>query len=180
MSLEDKLYPLLALYDRFPDGLKKGIGFTYRQLPVSFRRGEQYGRFKNLVEAGEHWDAKQIEEYQLEQVRRTLEQANRHCPFYQKRFAEAGFKPERMQSLEDLKTAPLLEKIDLINHRDELAATNVPASARLYMKCACERAPLHDHGRKHRTTGWILPGEGSWTREGGSFPRSDVESRRVF
>ena len=133
MSLEDKLYPFLALYERFPEGVKKGIGFTYRQLPESVRRGKRYGYFKELVEAGEKWDRKKIEEYQFEQVRRTLAQAGKFCPFYRRRFAEAGFKPERVQSLEDLRGAPMIEKVDVINHREEMAATNIAPSQRLYM-----------------------------------------------
>jgi phenylacetate-CoA ligase len=133
MSLEDKLYPFLALYERFPEGVKKGIGFTYRQLPESVRRGKRYGYFKELVEAGEKWDRKKIEEYQFEQVRRTLAQAGKFCPFYRRRFAEAGFKPERVQSLEDLRGAPMIDKVDVINHREEMAATNIAPRQRLYM-----------------------------------------------
>ena len=133
MSLEDKLYPFLALYERFPDGVKKGLGFGYRQLPESIRLGKRYRHFKELAEAGEGWDRKEIEEYQFAQVRRTLQQAKQYCPFYEKRFADAGFNPERMHSLDDLKQAPFLEKIDLINHREEIAAANIPPLKRLYM-----------------------------------------------
>jgi phenylacetate-CoA ligase len=133
MSLEDKLYPFLALYDRFPDGLKWGLGFSYRQLPQSFRRGKHYGRFRALVEEAEAWSEKEIQEYQFQQLRKTLEVATHHCPFYQRRFAEAGFDPDKLQSPDDLKNAPLLEKIDLIKHREEMASRAMPPSKRLYL-----------------------------------------------
>jgi phenylacetate-CoA ligase len=133
VSLEDKLYPLLSIYERFPDALKSGLGFTFRQLPESVRRGKHYRRFKQLVEAGESWDQEQIHAYQLQELRKTLHQANGFCPFYTKRFAQAGFRPERLQSVDDLKACPLLEKRDLLEHREEMVATNIPAERRLFL-----------------------------------------------
>jgi phenylacetate-CoA ligase len=133
MSLEDKLYPLLSLYDRFPQKLKWGLGFAYRHLPTSIRRGRHYLEFKKLVEEGEHWDRDQIEEFQLRQLRKTLHQANSYCPYYQRKFAEARFRPESVQSFRDLRDCPVLEKQDLLDHREEMVSTALPASARLYI-----------------------------------------------
>ena len=63
MSLEDKLYPFLAIYDRFPDGIKKAIGIPYRHLPESIRRGKEYARFKAVVEECESWDIAKVEQF---------------------------------------------------------------------------------------------------------------------
>ena len=63
MSLEDKFYPFLALYDRFPDAVKWGLGFSFRQLPQSIRRGKHYSRFRTLAEESEDWDEERIAEY---------------------------------------------------------------------------------------------------------------------
>ena len=49
MSLEDKLYPLLSVYERMPQGLKRTIGWTYRQLPTGFRLGARYAEFRQLT-----------------------------------------------------------------------------------------------------------------------------------
>jgi phenylacetate-CoA ligase len=133
MSLEDKLYPLLSVYDRFPDNLKWGLGWVYRHLPESVRRGKHYREFKNLVQSGEHWDKDEIAEYQLKQLRKTLHQANSYCPYYQRRFAEAGFRPETVQSSGDLRGCPILEKQDLLDHREEMVSSAYPDSARLYI-----------------------------------------------
>jgi phenylacetate-CoA ligase len=133
MSLEDKLYPLLSVYDRMPHGLKATAGFIYRHLPESLRRGKEYRPFKNLAERGENWSAEQIQEYQLKQLRKTLHQANSYCPFYQGRFAEARFRPEKLQSPEDLAACPFLTKQDLLEHREEMVSKALPASARLYI-----------------------------------------------
>lgn len=133
MSLEDRLYPLLSLYDRLPHGLKSSIGFAYRHLPESFRRGKEYRNFKRLAEEGEAWTREQIWDYQLKQLRKVLHQANSYCPFYQRRFAEAQFRPEKFQSPEDLARCPFLTKQDLLEHREQMVSTALPASARLYI-----------------------------------------------
>lgn len=133
MSLEDKLYPLLSIYDRLPQGAKWSIGFAYRRIPERFRRGKNYREFKNLAEEGESWSREEIEAYQLKELRKTLHQANAYCPYYQERFAQVKFRPENFRSLEDLKCAPLLEKRDLLEQRDRLASTQVPAKSRLYI-----------------------------------------------
>ena len=133
MSLEDKLYPLLSVYEKLPEGLKRGIGVAYRLLPTAIRRGRHYREFQELAEASETWNADQIRQYQLLQLRRTLHHANAYCPFYQRRFAEAGFRPEKLRVPEDLESCPFITKRDLVDYREEMAATNVPASARLYI-----------------------------------------------
>lgn len=133
MSLEDRLYPLLSLYDRFPTGAKYAIGSAYRLLPESIRRGKQFGHFQRLLEEGESWTREQIWEYQLKQLRRTLHNANSYCPYYTRRFAEAEFRPEKLQSPDDLQRCPTLSKSDLIHHCDQMVATNIPKSERLYI-----------------------------------------------
>lgn len=133
MSLEDKLYPLLALYERMPRSAKWLTGFTYRQLPESFRRGEHYRQFKTLAEEGEGWSRQQIQEYQFQEVRRVLLHARDHCAFYRQQFAVAGFDPAKFNSLADLEKAPLLTKARLIEDRERMLSDAFPQSARLYI-----------------------------------------------
>jgi phenylacetate-CoA ligase len=133
MSLEDKLYPLLSVYDRLPRPVKWSLGAAYRQLPRTFSRGRHYQEFRDLVSNGEHWDQKQVQEYQFTQLRETLLQAHRSCPFYQRRFAEAGFDPRKMDSPDELRRVPMLEKRELLEHREEMASTEHPASSKLYI-----------------------------------------------
>lgn len=133
MSLEDKLYPLLALYDRMPRGVKRVMGVTYRQLPETFRRGEHYREFKNLAEQGENWDREQIRAYQLAQLKKVLLHAEQRCPFYKTRFAEAGFRADAFGDFSELAKCPLLTKQDLLEHRDEMLSDAFAPSDRLYI-----------------------------------------------
>src|SRR5688500_4394426 len=120
MSLEDKLYPFLSFYDRLPRGVKYAIGATYRQLPEKFRRGEHYREFRLLAEGGEQWPRRQIEEYQFQELKRTLSHAARHCPFYRDHFGAFGFDVEKFSSFDDLQQVPTMTKADLLQNRDRM------------------------------------------------------------
>jgi phenylacetate-CoA ligase len=133
MSLEDRLYPLLAAYERLPDGVRRAIGSGYRRLPRRLRYGAGHAHFDALARDGEGWTPEAVRTYQFEQLRHVLLAAQRDCPLYGRRFAEAGFDPARMQAPEDLARCPTLEKRDLVEHRDELTSRAVPASQRLYI-----------------------------------------------
>jgi phenylacetate-CoA ligase len=133
MSLEDQFYPLLSLYERLPEVLKRPAGFVYRHLPPHWRHGARYDEFKRLAGAGENWPLEEIPIYQLKQIRIVLHHAASYCPFYQKRFAEAGFRPESLHEPEDLKKCPFVEKQHLQKHLGEMISTEIPVSQRLYI-----------------------------------------------
>jgi phenylacetate-CoA ligase len=133
MSLEDKLYPLLSLYDRLPSAAKWSLGFAYRCIPTRFRRGKHYKHFKRLAEGGETWDREHIAAYQLKELRRTLHHANAYCPYYQEIFARARFRPEQLRTFEDLEACPFLEKADLLEHRERMVSSAFPARSRLFI-----------------------------------------------
>ena len=133
MSLEDRLYPFLSLYERMPRGIKRAIGTTYRRLPEKYRRGEHYSEFKVLAEGGEHWTRQEIERYQFGELKKTVQHAARHCPFYRERFGAVGFDAAKLSSFEDLQKVPLITKTDLLQHRDEMLSEAFDASQRLYI-----------------------------------------------
>ena len=136
MSLEDQLYPLLDSYNALPRWIQSTLGTTYRHLPRSWRYGARFGEFKELAVAGEQWSVEEIQEYQLKQLRAVLHHAANHCPFYEKRFLRAGFRPENIHGPEDLKACPFVEKRDLQQHLNEMVSTNIRASNRLYFTTA--------------------------------------------
>ena len=128
MSLEDKLYPLLSLYDRLPQGARNAIGVTYRLLPRRIRYGKAYGEFRQLAEESPEWSAAEIAEYHVRELRRTLVNAASYCPFYQRTFAKAGFDPSLLRSSDELANCPLLTKEDIQNNLNDLTSTNIPDS----------------------------------------------------
>lgn len=133
MSLEDRLYPLLALYERLPEGVRRSVGWSYRQLPARWRLGARYPAFRKLAAESESWDVDQIREFQTRQLRQVLIHAGNHCPFYQERFARARFQPELLRGPEDLAACPFTDKGDLQQHLPQMVSSAIPPSQRLYI-----------------------------------------------
>jgi phenylacetate-CoA ligase len=133
MSLEDRLYPLLAAYERLPQPARRALGRGYRWLPARWRWGAAYPEFRRLAEQVAEWDAETILAYQLRELRRVLHHAASFCPLYQKRFMKAGFRPENVQGPGDLGNCPELTKADLQSHLAELTSTEIAARQRLYI-----------------------------------------------
>lgn len=133
MSLEDRLYPLLSLYERLPLGMKRAVGWSWRRIPSRFRLGARFGEFRRLAAEVEGWDLERIAEYQFRHLRQTLIHAGNYCDFYKRRFAEAGFQPELMREPADLARCPTTDKADLQRHLEGMTSSDVPASRRLYI-----------------------------------------------
>src|SRR3954469_6896794 len=85
MSLEDRLYPLLGVYERLPEGFRRAIGRVYRAMPEGLRLGAAYQNFRQLVHLADDWTPSETEEYQLRQLRKILQNAAAYCPFYQRK-----------------------------------------------------------------------------------------------
>ena len=133
MSLEDRLYPLLARYDRLPGFIRAAVGACYRRVPKRWTLGSPYADFEKLARDAEGWSADAVWDYQREQLQRTLLHAAMHCPHYGRAFAASGFHPESVKTPDDLRACPLLEKQHLRADRDSLVSTEFPASSRLYI-----------------------------------------------
>ena len=133
MSLEDRLYPLLSLYDRMPEWSRHAAGRAFRLLPSKWRWGSHYPKFRDLAAAARHWSSDQCRAYQLEQLAAVLRHAGSTCPFYRQSFARAGFDFTRLRRLEDLDNCPTLDKTTLLQHLPELTSAAYPPSARLYV-----------------------------------------------
>jgi len=133
LSLEDRLYPLLATYDRLPDEAKRTLGRAYRALPVRVRSGARFDEFRRLANGAYQESAEACREYQLRELRRVLVHAQAHCPFYAQAFAEAGFRPAAVDDLDGLALCPTLSKRQLADNLAGLTATSVGPKERLYM-----------------------------------------------
>lgn len=132
MSLEDKLYPLLRVYEAAPQPVKSLVGRAYRAIPARLRHGKEYERFQREAAASESWSPEEIATYQLKELRETLLAAG-ESSFYRERFQAVGVDPRELESLEQLKDYPLLTKQDLIASREEMANPRYGAADRLHI-----------------------------------------------
>ena len=122
MSLEDKLYPLLAVYESLPEAARRASGRGWRCLPERMRLGEGYVGFRELIEDSLGWSPERIADYQREQLAATISRARKDCPFYRDRL--------RSNVLEEL---PFITKTDLQTRRDAMLSERYDARQRLYI-----------------------------------------------
>ena len=132
MSLEDTLYPLLRLYESAPQAVKSVLGKAYRALPKTLRYGPKYARFQAEAAEVAEWHPDTIRRYQVSALRDSLMAAG-ECPFHARRFNECGVDPKAFESLEQLSAYHMLNKEDLILHREEMLNPKTTARDRLSM-----------------------------------------------
>jgi phenylacetate-CoA ligase len=87
------------------------------------RRGSQELRILNRLEETQRYDPERLHDLRLGALLQLLDHAVRYVPFYQKRFAEAGFDPLLVKDFDDLKKLPILTKRDIQEHKKELIST---------------------------------------------------------
>jgi len=54
-----------------------------------------------------------LKQLQLKRLQATVRRVARHVPFYQQKFAESGFRPEHVKSMDDLRRLPFTSSADL-------------------------------------------------------------------
>ena len=77
-------------------------------------------RYLKEMEEVQFYSRSRLLEFQWERLHALLKHAYRSCPFYAKRFREAGIDPERMQSPDDLQKLPTLSKSEIQEHMSEM------------------------------------------------------------
>lgn len=94
------------------------IEFSIRDFsyPVSIYR------LRREFERTQWYDTQQMAEYQHRRLRRVVAQAFENVPYYRKLFQRYGLRPTDIETAEDLKRLPVLRKLDVREHGDDLLA----------------------------------------------------------
>ena len=121
---------------------------------VAVRRG---------MEQSQWWQPAKLGELQVRRLRELLMNANEHVPYYRDLFEQLRFDPSRVESLDVLRTLPLLTKSDIranterlkANHAQGLMRFNTGGSSGepLIFFIGNERVS-HDVAAKWRATRW--------------------------
>ncbi|MCL4555102.1 MAG: hypothetical protein M1565_08270 [Actinobacteria bacterium] len=111
-----------ALYYRLPAFLKDLVAATYSLWQHSSRFGEIFAAQLAELERDRYRSAEEIREDQLTRLKQILVHAGSNVPYYGQLFKETGFEPSSVESLEDLRRIPLLDKETVGKRRSELIA----------------------------------------------------------
>ena len=115
------------------------------------------------MEQSQWWQPAQLRELNVRRLRELLMSANEHVPYYRDLFEQLRFNPANVESLDVLRTLPLLTKSDIRANTERLKAKNAQGLARfntggssgepLIFFIGNERVS-HDVAAKWRATRW--------------------------
>jgi len=91
----------------------------------ALKDGETHLSILRRMERSQFFSSDELAALRLARMRAILEHAYENCPFYRKRFKQAGFSPSSFSSFEDILAIPLTTKEDIQNHKDDMAARNL-------------------------------------------------------
>jgi phenylacetate-CoA ligase len=98
------------LYWRMPYSIRCWMAGRYGRQLAKVRNSPWY--YKRLEEIAERdtWTPEQMLAYSNEQLKLLVRHATDHIPFYRDRFADCGLAPASVDSIESLRSLPILEK----------------------------------------------------------------------
>lgn len=85
---------------------------------------------RRALEASQWWSPARIEALRVQRLRRLLQRAAAHVPYYREMFREHGFTPESLSAIADLQRLPFLTKPLIREHFDGLRADDAQGLAR--------------------------------------------------
>ena len=98
--------------------------FTFPAIARRDGLHDLYARIAFLNQS-QYWTHDRLVDLQIKKLRRLSGHAFSNVPYYRELFDEAGFSPDRVSSLEDLKTLPLLDKQIIRSAGEKLIAKNL-------------------------------------------------------
>jgi phenylacetate-CoA ligase len=96
--------------------------------PLSLWRSGETAQLRYLreFERSQYLPAEELRRLQWRRLRRLLAHAYEQCPFYRRRFDQAGLVPGDLRGLDDLRALPPLEKRDLQEQGADMVARDWP------------------------------------------------------
>jgi phenylacetate-CoA ligase len=98
---------LKSLRDNIPEPLKYIAAPVFRNKLL---KDKNFNQYLDLLQKGQQWNREQVKDFQLKQLKDVLSYCYAHVPYYTNLFDSVGFKPDKMQSPEDINVIPFLTK----------------------------------------------------------------------
>lgn len=110
----------------FLEDVLRPLKIIREKVPYYFRYGHIFRKTYLELSETEQFNTSQINEYQLEQLKKMVTHCYHNVPYYKKVFDERNIKPSDINSLHDLKKIPYLTKEIIQENFDDLIARNIP------------------------------------------------------
>ena len=115
---KEKLYYLL------PYQFQNFLISLYGQSLYRKRYGNPYPQLYREIENSEELSRPEVDNLQLNRLRDILQHAEKAVPYYRELFAKNLFTPSNLQSLDELKNIPILEKEEFRSKADRFVSTD--------------------------------------------------------
>ena len=124
--------------DSLPAGTKDTVGLDLESALIrtvihplwALRDHPHYRRYRREFEQSQFLSPSALAELQRRRLRDILRHAFEHCRFYRERFENTGLKASDFEDPACLSRIPILTKVDIQQHMQEMTADNVPADQR--------------------------------------------------
>lgn len=87
------------------------------------KNGSSRLQYLAQLEKSQYWSKETLIEHQWTSLRQLVTHAFETCPYYRKKFHEAGITPADVRSQEDIQRVPTITKEEIQEHRDEMIST---------------------------------------------------------
>ncbi len=116
------------LWEATPPYLRRALGALPSHIPPQYLLGAKFRQNRQFVNDVDTWSADQSAEYQLQRLQRLISLAYDKSGYYRDAFADIGFEPGDLKSLEDLHDLPIIDKKVILEHLDDMVTTDVGMS----------------------------------------------------
>lgn len=101
---------VMEIYSRMPSSVKKKMVKVTNVIPLDLLYGKDYRRWKKFILESQYWSDEQKKEYELHQLRETLECAYYHTQYYKRLFDDCGFDVSSFRYIDQMEKIPYLTK----------------------------------------------------------------------
>ena len=116
----------ISIYSSLPYWLQN-IAVSLHGYKLKRQRfNDDFYKILDFLNSTQGWSKEQIRSYKEEHIFKILEQAYNHCPYYRKKYANAGLSPSDFKQLGDLQKFPILTKEEIRENWLGLVANNIP------------------------------------------------------
>jgi len=98
------------LYNLSPVWTRSFSSTIYGMLKHKKELNKLFYKIFNELKESQWWSIEQLKELQYERLKSMISYSVKHVPYYRKIFVEYGIVPSQIQTIEDLKNLPKLEK----------------------------------------------------------------------
>jgi len=112
-----------------PLPLRRALGCAKRRVsPHRIWETREFREYFDFLQKSQWWSLKELEDYQLEQLKELIRFAFAKVPYYQRSFKDNRLVPADIKTLDDLQLLPLITKEEVRSHIDEFIPVDVDRS----------------------------------------------------